>query len=86
MDKIEIGEIVFCNLTVEENKIVNNKNTVINHKFNEVVYKHIDGYYFNYKKFKNIKVEKSLKVIELKILARLGFENKNVKSLRNTNK
>ena len=83
MDIIEVGEIVFCNLTVEENKIQNNKKTIIKHNFNEVVYKFIDGYYFNNRYFKNIKVDKPLKVVNLEILARLGFENKNVKYLRN---
>ena len=83
MDLIEIGEIVFCNLTVEEIKTQNNKKTIIKHNFNEVVYKYVDGYYFNYKKFAAIKLDKPLKVTNLEVLARLGFENKNVKDLRN---
>jgi hypothetical protein len=54
---IEIGEIVFCNLTILKKNV---KNTL-----KEVVYKEKDGYY------------KGFKVIDIEIIKRLGFENKN---------
>ena len=68
---VKQGEIVHCNLKFKFNKKV--------FELKEVVYKQTDGFYFNHRLFKPLKVTERVRVYDIEILARLGFENKNVK-------
>ena len=70
IDLIKNGEIVYCNLKFKfEGK---------EHKLNEIVYKQIDGYFYNKRLLQPLKIDEKVKVYDIKILARLGFENKNI--------
>ena len=69
--EIKQGEIVFCNLKFKFKKK--------EYELKEVVYKQTDGFYLNHRLFKPLKVTEKVKVYDIEILARLGFENKNVK-------
>jgi len=64
------GEIVYCNLKIQH------KNKTILLK--EVVYKLVDGLYYNKRILDAHKISKAVKVLNVDIIARLGFENKNL--------
>lgn len=55
-------EIFYCNL-----EVLHEGNTV---KVKDVVYKDVDGYYYNIPKFK-----KPVKVLNIEVIKSLGFEN-----------
>jgi flagellar basal body L-ring protein FlgH len=65
-DSIEIDEIVYCDITIETKIQKGNKTETIKKTLEEVVYKEVDGLY------------KGNKVLDIKVLARLGFANKNL--------
>ena len=70
-DLIKQGEIVYCNL-----KVRNDKNKI--YEFKEVVYKQTNGFYYEKRFFDQLKIFEQLRVFDLEILARLGFESKNI--------
>jgi hypothetical protein len=65
-DSIEIDEIVYCNITIETEIQKGKKTETIKKTLEEVVYKEVDGLY------------RGNKVLDIKVLARLGFANKNL--------
>jgi len=65
-DRIEIDEIVYCDITIETKIQKGKKTETIKKTLEEVVYKEVDGLY------------KGNKVLDIKVLARLGFANKNL--------
>ena len=67
-NKVEIGEIVFCDL------IINYKGT--KHKLKKVVYKNDGNLFYNRKHLEDLKIKEPVKVEDVKIISRLGFENK----------
>jgi hypothetical protein len=67
-NKVEIGEIVFCDL------IINYKGT--KHKLKKVVYKNDGNLFYNRKHLQELKIKEPVKVEDVKIISRLGFENK----------
>jgi hypothetical protein len=67
MDKIEKGEIVYCDLIVIHKKK--------EYKLEKVVYKYKDGFYHNKTVLSKYKINESPLVKEIKIIKRLGFEN-----------
>lgn len=69
-DELRDREIVYANLKLEH------KGKVI--ELNEVVYKNADGYYYHRALLKPFKITERVKVLDVEILARLGFENKNI--------
>jgi hypothetical protein len=68
INKLELGEIVFCDLTIIH------KGT--KHELKKVVYKN-DGNLF-YKKYvlEKLNIKEPVKVEDIKVISRLGFENK----------
>jgi len=72
IEKVELNEIVYCNITV---KFLFNKKMKI-HTFEKVVWKNIGANLFYRKKlFDAYKITEPLPIIELKVIARLGFAN-----------
>lgn len=65
-DSVEIDEIVYCDITIETKIQKGKKIETIKKTLEEVVYKEVDGLY------------KGNKVLDIKVLARLGFANKNL--------
>lgn len=70
---VKTREIVYCNLHVMHDKEF--------HMLENIVYKHIDGFFYKKKHLKPLRIHKKVKVIEVDIIARLGFENSNVAKL-----
>jgi len=66
--KVELGEIVFCNLTIK----YNNKN----HTLKDVVYKNNGNLFFNKRILLNLKIKEPVEVISIDIIKRMGFEKK----------
>ena len=66
-DKVELGEIVFCDLTIIH------KGT--KHELKKVVYKN-DGNLFYNSGLEKLKIKEPVKVEDVKVISRLGFENK----------
>ena len=79
MNKVEKGEIVHANLVLKETKTVHNTKREVLHCLNEVVYKEVDGFFYNSRLMKPLKIDKPLEVVKIEVLARLGFENKSQK-------
>jgi|14BtaG_2_1085337.scaffolds.fasta_scaffold72634_1 hypothetical protein len=78
---IEKGEIVFCNLKFRYKKK--------KYKLKEIVYKQTDGYFYNKRILQPLNVCEKVKVYDIEILSRLGFENKNkghIKAIKNEEK
>ena len=67
-DKVKLGEIVFCDL------IIIHKGT--KHKLKKVVYKNDGNLFYNRKHLEDLKIKEPVKVEDVKIISRLGFENK----------
>jgi hypothetical protein len=67
MEKIEKGEIVYCDLIIIHKKI--------EYKLEKVVYKYKDGFYHNKTVLSKYKINESVFVKEVNIIKRLGFEN-----------
>ena len=79
-DLIKQGEIVYCNL-----KFIFDKKE---YKLKEVVYKQEDGFFYNRRLLQPLKIDEKVRVYDVEILARLGFENKNIgytKAVKNDN-
>ena len=79
-DLIKQGEIVYCNL-----KFMFDKKE---YKLKEVVYKQEDGFFYNRRLLQPLKIDEKVRVYDVEILARLGFENKNIgytKAVKNDN-
>ena len=70
MNKIKKGEIVHCNLKFKHNKK--------EYKLNEIVYKETDGYFYCRRLMQPLKIDKPVRVYDIEVLQRLGFENKSV--------
>ena len=73
-NKVELKEIVYCDLTILHNKK--------KHILRKVVYKNIGGTYYHMQILNEIKIKEQVKVIDVKIIARLGFESK-LKNIKN---
>jgi len=67
---IKQGEIVYCNLKFRFDKKV--------YELKEIVYKQTDGYYYERRFLEPLKIKEKVRVYDIEILARLGFENKNI--------
>lgn len=65
---IGFKEIVFCNIEFVYKKK--------QYKLDEVVYKYIDGFYYNKRILDRIGVKSKVFVTKLIIIKRMGFENK----------
>ena len=70
-DKVKLGEIVFCNL------IIIHKNN--RHKLNEVVYKNDGNLFYKKNHLEKLKIKHPVKIQNIEIISRLGFENKSKK-------
>ena len=67
---IKQGEIVYCNLKFRFDKKV--------YELKEIVYKQTDGFFYNRRLLEPFKIKESVRVFDVEILARLGFENKSL--------
>lgn len=67
-DKIKLGEIVYCDLTIEHK---GNK-----HILKKVVYKNNGKLFYKKSHLEKINIKDSVKVIDVNVITRLGFENK----------
>ena len=67
-NNIKYKEIVYCDLKFSFKKK--------QYEVKEVVYKLTDGYYHNKRILSQFKIDESVKVDSIKIISRLGFENK----------
>lgn len=67
-DKVEKGEIVYCNLTI----IHKGKK----HILDKVVYKNDGNLFYQRKHLLEFKIDKPVKIVDIEIISRLGFENK----------
>lgn len=65
---VKIGEIVYCNLTIEYK---GNK-----HMLKEVVYKNDGNLFYKRSCLEKLKIKEAVKVIDVNVISRLGFENK----------
>ena len=77
---IQQGEIVYCNL-----KFIFNKKE---YELKEIVYKQTDGFFYNKRLLQPLKIDEKVRVYDIEILARLGFENGNTgytKAIKNDN-
>jgi|TARA_R110001632_G_scaffold6803_1_gene27497 hypothetical protein len=68
MNNVKIGEIVYCNLTIEHK---GNK-----HILKEVVYKNNGELFYKRNHLEKLKIKEAVKVIDVDVISRLGFENK----------
>ena len=68
MNNVKIGEIVYCNLTIEHK---GNK-----HILKEVVYKNNSELFYKRNHLEKLKIKEAVKVIDVDVISRLGFENK----------
>jgi len=68
MNNVKIGEIVYCNLTIEHK---GNK-----HILKEVVYKNNGELFYKRNYLEKLKIKEAVKVIDVDVISRLGFENK----------
>jgi len=67
-EKVELGEIVFCNLTI----IHKGKK----HKIRNIVYKNDGNLFYESKYLKKLKIKEPVNIENINIISRLGFENK----------
>jgi len=67
-DKVKLGEIVFCDLIIIHKGI--------KHKLKKVVYKNDGNLFYKRKHLEELKIKEPVKVEDVKIISRLGFENK----------
>ena len=67
-DKVELGEIVYCDLTIIY------KGT--KHKLEKVVYKNDGNLFYKRSYLEKLKIKEPVKVEDVKVISRLGFENK----------
>lgn len=70
MSNLKQGEIVYCNLKFKFKKK--------EYELKEVVYKLTDGLFYNRRLLSPLKIYERVLVYDVEILARLGFENKNL--------
>jgi len=68
MNNVKFGEIVYCNLTIEYK---GNK-----HILKEVVYKNDGKLFYKRNHLEKLKIKEAVKVIDVDVISRLGFENK----------
>jgi len=65
---VDLGEIVFCNLTIHHSgKSI---------RLTGVVYKNTGGFYDRRSELKRFGISTPVKVLEVEVISRLGFENK----------
>lgn len=67
-DKVELKEIVFCDLTIIHKGI--------KHKLEKVVYKNDGNLFYKRNYLEKLKIKEPVKVENIKVISRLGFENK----------
>lgn len=67
-DKVGLGEIVFCDLTIIH------KGT--KHELKKVVYKNDGDLFYKRSYLEKLKIKEPVKVEDVKVISRLGFENK----------
>jgi|TARA_R110000796_G_scaffold243236_1_gene365712 hypothetical protein len=68
-DKVELGEIVFCDLTIIH------KGT--KHKLEKVVYKNDGNLFYKRSYLEKLKIKEPVKVEDIKVISRLGFQKNN---------
>ena len=66
---VELDEIVFCDLTIIHKKI--------KHILERIVYRNDGDFFYNKNILEKIKIKEPVKVLDVKIISRLGFKNKN---------
>ena len=67
-DKLELGEIVFCDLEI----IHKGKKYLLEN----VVYKNEDNLFYNRFLLAKLNIKEPVKIEDIKIISKLGFENK----------
>ena len=67
-DKVELGEIVFCDLTIIHKGV--------KQKLEKVVYKNDGNLFYKRNYLEKLKIKEPVKVESIEIINRLGFENK----------
>jgi hypothetical protein len=67
-DKVDYKEIVFCNMTIlHKGK---------KHILKKIVYKNEGNLFYESKHLKPLKINEPVKIINIKVISRLGFESK----------
>jgi hypothetical protein len=67
-DKVELGEIVFCDLTITHKGV--------KHKLEKVVYKNDGKLFYKRSYLEKLNIKGSVEIEGIKVISRLGFENK----------
>ncbi len=67
-DKVELGEIVFCDLTILHKGV--------KYELNKIVYKNDGKLFYKRKYLEEFKIKEPVKIENIKVISRLGFENK----------
>jgi len=67
-NKVEKGEIVFCDLTIIHKNI--------KHKIEKVVYKNDGCLFYKRSYLEKLKIKVPVKIEDIKVISRLGFEKK----------
>jgi len=70
MNELAKGEIVLCNLKFKHNRK--------SYYIKDVVYKYTDGYYRRARVLSKLNIHDKVKIDELEIIRRMGFENKSL--------
>jgi len=73
-NKVKLGEIVYCDLTIKHKKKT--------HKLEKVVYKNTGGTYYHKNILESIKIKEIVDVLSVEVISRLGFES-NLKQKNN---
>lgn len=68
INKVELGEIVYCDLTIIHKEI--------KHKLKKVVYKNDGNLFYKRIYLEKLNIKEPVEVVDIKIISRLGFENK----------
>ena len=69
-DKVELGEIVYCDLTITHKGK--------DYQLKEVVYKNSGPMFYKKRYLGKLKIEEPVKVKTVKVISRLGFESKSI--------
>ncbi len=67
-DNVELGEIVFCDLTIIHKGM--------ERELKKVVYKNDGELFYNKRELEKLKIKEAVKVKKVFVINRLGFENK----------
>ena len=69
INKVALGEIVYCNLEIKYKKKTFN--------LERIVYKNDGKLFYHRARLKALKIIEPVEIKSIEVLARLGFENKN---------